>query len=94
MIVRFEDVLVRVREQRMLPTVKNRNINWTGQYLRRDCLLLGAIEVFVPAKSGRRYQMLDDITGPQAGYQRMKRKAQDSEAWRTMQSETSTRHIR
>jgi hypothetical protein len=43
--VRYEDVLLRVKEQRnILHDILKRKANWIGHILRRNCLLQGVIE--------------------------------------------------
>jgi hypothetical protein len=43
--VRNEEVLLRIKEQRnILHEIRKRKTNWTGQSLRRNCLLERVIE--------------------------------------------------
>ena len=58
-------VLKRVGEVRiMLELIRKRKRNWLGHWLRRNCLLKGALEGMVNGKKSRgrrRYQMIDNI---------------------------------
>ena len=48
----------------MLDLIKKRKINWLGHWLRRDCLLMDALERMVNGKKvrgRRRYQIIDYI---------------------------------
>ena len=48
----------------MLELIKKRKRNWLGHWLRRNCLLKGALEGMVNGKKVRgrkRYQMIDNI---------------------------------
>ena len=44
--VRNEEVLHRVKKERnIVHTIKRRKVNWTGHFLRRNCLLKHVTEV-------------------------------------------------
>jgi hypothetical protein len=59
------EVLHRVQEERNIPhTIKRRKANWTGNILRRNCIVKHAIEgrIEVTGRRGRRRkQLLDDV---------------------------------
>ena len=58
-------VLERVVDGRIkLELIKKMKINWLGHWLRRNCLLIAALEGMVNGKNvrgRRRYHMLDNI---------------------------------
>ena len=63
--VKNVEVLGRIEEKRqILQVMKSRKRNWIGHWLRRESLLLIALEGLVQGKRGRgrkRYQMVDNI---------------------------------
>ncbi|KAJ4442796.1 hypothetical protein ANN_04389 [Periplaneta americana] len=63
--IRNESVLERVDEDRiMLILIRKRKRNWLSHWLRRNCLLKGALEGMVNGRKfrdRRRHQMIDDI---------------------------------
>jgi hypothetical protein len=63
--VRNEEVLHRVKEERIIPhTIKRRKVNWIGQVLRRSCLRKHVFEGRIDwtRKRRRRHkQFLDDV---------------------------------
>ena len=80
-----EQVLERIGERRrLLEVIKKRKKNWIGHMLRRDCLLVNALEGLVCGrrrKGRRRYKLLDDIK-QNGGYAEMKRAAEERGTWR------------
>ena len=84
--VKNVEVLERIGEKRqILEVIKNRKRNWIGHWLRRECLLLTALEGLVEGKRGRgrrRYQMVDNIK-VEGSYWKMKRLAECRKEWRT-----------
>jgi len=69
--VRYEDVLLRVKEQRnILHEIRKRMANWIGHILRRNCLLKRVIEgrikggIEVAVRRGRRRRKLLDELNP------------------------------
>jgi hypothetical protein len=67
--VRYEEVLLRVKEQRnILHEISKLNANWIGHILRRNCLLRQVIDgkikggIEVTGRRGiRRRKLLDDL---------------------------------
>jgi len=86
-LVRNEDVLLRVKEQRNI-LHEIRKANWIGQILRRNCLLKrviegkiqSGIEVTGRQRRGRR-KLFDDLK-ERRGYSHLKEAALDSSIWR------------
>ena len=61
--VRNAEVLRRIgEEKRILKVIENRNRNWLGHCLRRDCLLTTVMEVVIEGdkRRGRRRMKLID----------------------------------
>jgi hypothetical protein len=87
--VRKEEVLLRVKEQRIiLHELSKRKANWIGHILRRNCLLRHVIEkvikggIEVIGRRGRtRRKQLDDLK-EKRGYSHLKEKAPDRTMWR------------
>ena len=79
-----KEVLWMVKENRKLVSkIVHRKKNWVGHVLRGDGLLRDVIEGRMEGKRGRgrkRKGMLDDLM--KDGYEKMKRSAQNREAWR------------
>ena len=78
-LVRNEDVLLRVKEQRnILHEIRKRKANWIGHILRRNCLLQlvteGKIqrELEVTGRQGRRRRKLLDDLKERRGYSHWK----------------------
>ena len=65
MINKIDKILQRIVEKRtLLNNIPRRNVNWTGNILRRNCLLRDAIEGQTTEVKGlgrRRTQLLDDL---------------------------------
>jgi hypothetical protein len=63
--VRYEEVLLRVSEQRnILHEIRKRKTNWIGHILRSNCLLKEVIEGKIKGRievTRRRKQLLDDL---------------------------------
>jgi hypothetical protein len=86
--VRNEDVLLRVKEQRIiLHEIRKRKANWLGHILCRNCLLQRVIEgkiqggIEMTGRRGRRRRkLLDDLE--RTGYWHLKEKALDRTMWR------------
>ena len=80
-------VLERVGEGRiMLKLIKERERNWLGHWLRRNCLLKDALEGIVNGKKvrgRRRYQMTDNIM-IKGLCEDTKRKAEKRVEWRML----------
>ena len=80
-------VLERVGEGRiMLELIKKRKRNWLDNWLRRNCLLKGALDGMVNRKkvcSRRRYQMIDNIM-INGLHKDTKRKAEKRVEWRML----------
>jgi hypothetical protein len=83
-------LLRRVKEERnILQRKRERNANWIGHVLRRNCRLKhvmegkieGRIEV-AGRRGGRRKQLLDDLKGKRR-YCKLKEEALDRTLWRT-----------
>ena len=79
-------VLERVEGRIMLELIKKRKRNCLGHWLRRNCLLMDALEGMVNGKKVRgrkRYQMIDNImiTGL---YEDTERKAEERVEWRML----------
>jgi hypothetical protein len=81
--VRYEEVLLRVKEQRnIVHEISKRKANWIGHILRRNCLLQQVIEGKIKGSRGRRRRkLLDDLTG-RRGYSNLKEEALDRTMWR------------
>ena len=82
--VRNEDVLLRVNEQRnILHEIRKRKANWTGNILRRNCLVKQIIEgkikgqLEVKRRRGRRRNKLLDDLKDRRGYCQLKEEALD-----------------
>jgi hypothetical protein len=87
--VRFEDILLRVKEQRIiLHEIRKRKANWIGHILRRNSLLQRATEgkiqggIEVTGRQGRRRRKLQDDLKERRGYSHLKEKALDRTMWR------------
>jgi hypothetical protein len=87
--VRHEDVLLRVKEQRnILHEIRQREANWIGHILRRNCLLQRVIEgkiqggIEVTGRQGRRRRKLLDDLKERRGYAHLKEEALDCTMWR------------
>jgi len=87
-IVRNEDVLLRVNEQRnVLHEIRKRKANWIGHILRRTCLLQriikekikGGLEV-TGREERRRRKLLDDLK-ERRGYSHLKEETLDRTMW-------------
>ena len=87
--VRNEDVLLRVKEQRIiLQEIRKWKANWIGHILRWNCLLQrvtegkmqGGIEV-TGRQERRRMKLLDDLK-ERRGYSHLKEAALDRTMWR------------
>jgi len=87
--VRNEEVLLRVKEQRIiLHEVSKRKGNWISHILRSNCLLRQVIEgkikggIEVTGRGGRgRRKLLDDVK-ERRGYCHLKEEALDRTMWR------------
>ena len=87
--VRNEEVLLRVKEQRViLREISKRKANWIGYILRRNCFLQRVIEgkikgrIEVTGRRGRtRRKLLDDLK-ERRGYSHLKEEALDRTVWR------------
>jgi hypothetical protein len=84
--VRNEDVLLRVKEQRIiLHEIRKRKANWIGH---RNCLLQRIIEgkikggIVVTGRRGRRCRKLLDDLMERRGYSHLKEEALDCARWR------------
>jgi hypothetical protein len=87
--VRNEDVLLRVKEQRITQhEIRKRKAKWIGHILRRNCLLEqfteGKIQgrTEVTRRQGRRSRKLLDDLKESRGYSHLKEKALDRTMWR------------
>jgi hypothetical protein len=84
-VVRNEEVLLRVSEQRnILHEIRKRKANWMGHILRRNCLLKEVIEGKIKGQievTRRRRKLLDDL-GDRRGYSHLKEEALDRIKWR------------
>ena len=81
-ILRNEEVLLRVNEQRnILHEIRKRKANWIGHILRRNCLLQQVIEgkvkglIEVTRRRGRRRKKLLDDLKDRRGYCQLKEEA-------------------
>ena len=88
-LVRNEEVLLRVNEQRnILQEMRKRKANWIGHILRRNCLLKQVIEgkikgeMEVIRRRGRRRKKLLDELKDRRGYSHLKEEALDRTMWR------------
>jgi len=88
-LVRNEDVLRRVKEQRsILHEIRKRKANWIGRILRRNCLLQRVIEGKikggreVTGRRGRRRRKLLDDLKERREYSHLKEEALDRTMWR------------
>ena len=88
-IVRNEEVLLRVNEQRnILHEIRKRKAYWIGHILRRNCLLQQVIEgklkgqIEVTRRRGRRHNKLLDDLKDRRGYCQLKEEALDRTMWR------------
>ena len=88
-IIRNEEVLLRVNEQRnILHEIRKRKANWIGHILRRNCLLQQVIEgkmkgqIEVTRRRGRRRKKLLDDLKDRRGYCELKEEALDRTVWR------------
>jgi hypothetical protein len=87
--VRYEEVLLRVKEQRnILHEISKRKANWIGHILRRNCLLWQVIEGKIKGgievtgiRGRRRRKLLDDIK-KRTEYSHLKEEALDRTMWR------------
>jgi hypothetical protein len=73
--VRYEEVLLRAKEQRnILHEISKRKANWIGHILRRNCLIQQVIEgeikggIEVTGRQGRRRRKLLDDLWERRGY--------------------------
>jgi hypothetical protein len=87
--VRNEDVLLRVKEQRIiLHEIRKRKAKWFGHILPRNCLLQRVIEgkiqggIEVTGRRGRRRRKLLDDLKEMTGYTHLKEEALDRTIWR------------
>jgi hypothetical protein len=87
--VRYEDVLLRVKEQRnILHEISKRKANWIGHILRTNCHLQqfigGKIKkgIVVTEIRGRRRSKLPDDLKKIRGYSHLKEEALDRTVWR------------
>jgi len=88
--VKNELVLQRVEEQRnIVHKTKQRNVNWTGYILRRNCLPIHVIQINMEGRIGvkwgrrrRRKDLLNDLKEGR-GYWKLKVAALDGTMWRT-----------
>jgi hypothetical protein len=87
--VRYEDVLLRVKEQRnILHEIRKRKANSIGDILRRNCLLQRVTEgkiqggIEVTGRQGRRRRPLLDDLKEKRGYSHLKENALDRTMWR------------
>ena len=87
--VRYEEVLLRVNEQRnILHEIRKRKANWIGHILRRNCLLQQVIEGKIKGqkemkrRQGRRRKKLLDGLKDRRGYCQLKEEALDRIMWR------------
>jgi len=88
--VRNEEVLLRVKEQRIiLHEISKRKVNWIGHILRRNCLLQRVIEgtikgrIEVTGRRGRRRRKLLDDLKERRGYSHLKDEALERTLWRS-----------
>jgi len=82
--VRYEEVLLRVKEQSDIHEINKRKANWIGHILRRNCLLQRVIKgkLEVTGRRGRRCSKpLDDLE-ERRGYSHLKEEALDRTMWR------------
>ena len=89
MLLRNEEVLLRVNEQRnILHEIRKRKANCFGHILRRNCLLKQVIEgklkgkMEVARRRGRRRKKLLDDLKDRRGYSHLKEEALDRTMWR------------
>ena len=89
MCVTFEEVLLRVNEQRnILHEIRKRKANWIGHILRRNCLLQQVIEgkikeqIEVKRRRGRRRKNLQDDLRDRREYCQLKEEALDRTMWK------------
>jgi hypothetical protein len=82
--VRNEDVLLRVKEQRIiLHEIRKRKANWIGDILRRNCILQRVTEgkiqgrIEVTGRQGKRRRKLLDNLKERRGYSHLKEEALD-----------------
>jgi hypothetical protein len=87
--VRNEEVLLRVKEQRIiLYEISKRKANWIGHILRRNCLLKQVIEgmikggIEVTGSRGRRRRKLLDDLKERTGYSHLMEGTLDRTVWR------------
>jgi hypothetical protein len=87
--VRYEDVLLRVKEQRnILHEICKLKANWIGHILRRNCLLQRVTEgkiqggIEVTGRRGRRRRKLLNDLKEKKGYSHLKEEALDRTMWR------------
>ena len=87
--VRNEEVLLRVKEQRIiLHEIRKRKSNWIGHILRRNCLLQRVIEgkiqvgLEMTGRRGRRRTILLDDLKERRGYAHLKEEALNHTMWR------------
>ena len=88
-LVRNEEVLLRVNEQRnILHEIRKRKANWIGHIIRRNCLLQRVIEgkikggIEVRGRRERRCKKLLDYLRDGRGYSHLKEEAVDRTKWR------------
>ena len=87
--MRYEEVLLRVKEQRnILHEIRKRKANWIVNILRRNCLLQQVTEgkikggIEVTGRRGRRRRKLLDDLKERKGYSHLKEEALDRTMWR------------
>ena len=87
--MRYEEVLLRIKEQRnILHEISKRKANWIGYILRRNCPLQRVIEgkikgrIEVKGRRGRRRRKLLDDLKERRGYSHLKEEALDRTVWR------------
>ena len=88
MLLRNEEVLLRVNERNILQEIRKRKANWIGHILRRNCLLKQVIEGKIKGekevarrRGRRRKKLLDDLKN-RRGYSHLKEEALDRTIWR------------
>jgi len=87
--VRYEEVLLRVKEQRnILHEISKRKVNWIGHILRINCPLQHVIEgkvkggIEVAGRRGRRRRKLLDDLKERKRFYHLKQEAPDRATWR------------
>jgi hypothetical protein len=87
--VRYEEVLLRVKEQRnIVHAISKRKANWIGHIFRRICLLRQIVEekikerIEVTERGERRSRKLLDDLKKRRGYSHLREEAPDRCMWR------------